>query len=93
MVRRVLLGAALWAVPSFGAAACAEIECEVAPPYQVGDILPQGRYYVLVGSDYYGLPPSDGAWRYYRVGERVLRVRPGTMEVLGDATAEANAAF
>ena len=42
---------------------------------------------------YYGLPPIDGYWRYYEVENRVLKVHPDTLEVLGDATGLTNAAF
>ena len=65
----------------------------IAPRFRVGDTLPRGRYSVLLNSEYYGLPPVDGHWRYYRVEGQVLRVRPDTLEILGNATAEANAAF
>ena len=65
----------------------------VAPQFGVGDTLPRGRYSLLLNSEYYGLPPADGDWRYYRVEGRVLRVRPETLQILGDATAETNAAF
>ncbi|MBM9594995.1 hypothetical protein [Roseitranquillus sediminis] len=62
-------------------------------PYAIGDVLPRGRYFVLLNSDYYGLRPVDGFWRYYEVEGRVYRVRPDTLEILEDATGETNAAF
>ncbi len=61
--------------------------------YGPGDMLPPGRYFMLLGSEYYGLPPVNGFWRYYRVEDRVLRVRPDTLEVIEDATHETNRAF
>jgi hypothetical protein len=76
-----------------GARRVAAAEAEAAPAYRPGDILPRERYQVLIGSEYYGLPPVDGGWRYFRVEDRVLRVRPDTLEVIEDATAEANRAF
>ena len=63
------------------------------PRFEVGDVLPAGQYYMLMNSSYYGLPPVDGYWRYYRVEGRVLKVHPDTLEVVGDATALTNAAF
>ena len=66
---------------------------QVAPRFQPGDVLPPGRYLRMLNSGYYGLPPVEGDWRYYEVEGRILRVRPDTLEVIGDATAEANGAF
>lgn len=63
------------------------------PAFAPGDVLPRGKYQRLLNSGYYGLPPVEDDWRYYEVEGRVLRVRPDTLEVIGDATAEANAAF
>jgi hypothetical protein len=64
-----------------------------APAFVPGDVLPWGRYLRLLNSEYYGLPPVDGDWRYYEVEGRVLRVEPDTMKIIGDATAETNGAF
>jgi len=64
-----------------------------SPRYDVGDHLPRGQYYMLMNRSYYGLPPIDGYWRYYEVDNRVLKVHPDTLEVLGDATGLTNAAF
>jgi len=63
------------------------------PLYGVGDTLPAGQYYMLINREYYGLPPIDGYWRYYRVEGRVLKVHPDTLTVIGDATSLTNAAF
>jgi hypothetical protein len=63
------------------------------PAYSPGDVLPPGRYLRLLNSEYYGLPPVDGDWRYYDVEGRVLRVHPDTLEVIGDATHETNRAY
>ena len=66
---------------------------KTAPAFAPGDVLPPGRYYRLLNSEYYGLPPAEDDWRYYEVEGRVLRVRPDTLEVIGDATHETNGAF
>lgn len=59
----------------------------------VGDSVPQGEGQILLNAQYYGLPPAgDGAW-YYRVGDQIVRVRPDTLEVLEDVTADMNRAF
>lgn len=66
---------------------------QTTPAFSPGDVLPPGRYYRLLNSEYYGLPPAEDGWRYYEVEGRVLRVRPDTLEVIGDATHETNRAF
>lgn len=63
------------------------------PRFAPGDVLPPGRYQRLLNSGYYGLPPVEDDWRYYEVEGRVLRVRPDTLEVIGDATGETNRAY
>ena len=64
-----------------------------AAPFRPGDVLPRGKYRRLLNSGYYGLPPVEDGWRYYEVEGRVLRVRPDTLEVIDDATAETNGAY
>ena len=66
---------------------------KTTPAFAPGDVLPPGRYYRLLNSEYYGLPPAEDGWRYYEVEGRVLRVRPDTLEVIDDATHETNRAF
>lgn len=62
-------------------------------PYGVGDMLPRGKYQVLLNAQYYGLPQAkDGSW-YFKVDRRVMRVRPDTLEVLEDVTDQTNRAF
>lgn len=58
----------------------------------VGERLPQG-YSILLNTEYYGLPPVEASWIYYRVGHDVVRVDRRTREVLAFATDETNAAF
>ena len=84
------------APPSGGAVGTAGrrvVAPERTPRFAPGDVLPQGQYRRLLNSGYYGLPPVEDDWRYYEVEGRVLRVRPDTLEVIGDATAETNRAF
>ncbi len=58
-----------------------------------GDVVPQGRGQLLLNAEYYGLPPTGGNFWYFRVGDQVVRVRPDTLEVLEDVTAQMNRAF
>jgi hypothetical protein len=58
-----------------------------------GDELPAGQYFVLLNTEYYGLPPAEAGWRYYRVDRRVLRVETDTRAVLEDVTHATNAAW
>ncbi len=82
-----------------GADACASgARCLTAPEsseplHAPGDTLSPGSFNILLNSDYYGLPrPADGTW-YVTVDRRVLRIRPGTYEVLEDVTRQTNRAF
>lgn len=90
-------GAGCVAAPEAGASAGTAGRRVAAGPavarFQPGDVLPQGRYRRFLNSGYYGLPPVGDDWRYYEVEGRILRVRPDTLEVIGDATAETNRAF
>ena len=58
-------------------------------PYAPGDILPAGKYDVLLNSTYHGLPASDGSFWYFKVGRYVFKVDPPTMTVLEDVTSDA----
>ncbi|MEM1064860.1 MAG: hypothetical protein AAGJ74_05115 [Pseudomonadota bacterium] len=60
--------------------------------YAVGEALPRGKYTVLLNTEYYGLPPTDGTFWYFKVDRRVLKVEPQTMEVLEDVTRAASRA-
>lgn len=69
---------------------CIQMEpVDYAAPFGVGDTLPRGEYQVLLNSAYHGLPASDGTFWYFRVDRHVLKVHPGTMEVLDDVTSSA----
>lgn len=60
--------------------------------FEVGETLPRGKYDVLLNTEYFGLPPTDGSFWYFKVERRVLKVRPDTMEVLADVTRQARRA-
>ncbi|MEL6798360.1 MAG: hypothetical protein AAFO80_00655 [Pseudomonadota bacterium] len=60
--------------------------------YEPGEILPRGKYQVLLNTEYYGLPATDGSFWYFKVDRRVLKVVPDTMVVLADVTREASRA-
>ncbi|MFC7705118.1 hypothetical protein ACFQXB_13015 [Plastorhodobacter daqingensis] len=61
---------------------------EMEAGYQVGDTLPAYQYNILFNPQYYGLPPVDGYWRYYRVNGEIFRVHAATMEILEQVTAQ-----
>ncbi len=56
--------------------------------YQTGDILPVYDYNILINPEYYGLPPVDGYWRYYRVNGEIFRVHAATNEILEQVTTQ-----
>lgn len=58
------------------------------PPYDVGDTLPVYEYNILINPEYYGLPPVDGHWRYYRVNGEIFRVHAATAEILEQVTGQ-----
>lgn len=100
MKKSALSIAALMLLP-LPAMACVEgTKCLTVPDtritsegYQVGDLLPRGKYQILMNAQYYGLPKAkDGSW-YFKVDRRVMRVRPDTLEVLEDVTNQTNRAF
>ena len=74
-------------------ARCLTAPASSDPRHAPGDILRPGSFNVLLNSDYYGLPRrDDGTW-YVTGDRRVLRIRPGTYEVLEDVTSQTNRAF
>ena len=58
-------------------------------PVEVGDILPRGKYSMVMNAGWYGLPPARDGWVYFRVEDDVYRVDFMTREVLERATSEA----
>jgi hypothetical protein len=65
----------------------------VAPLVHAGDVLPRGRYSVILNGDYYGLPPASDGWVYMRVGADAYRVDWRTHQVLERVTDRAAANF
>lgn len=60
-------------------------------PVEIGTILPEGEYTMILNSQWYGLPrPKDG-WVYFRIVDDVYRVDFATRKVLERATREASA--
>ena len=60
------------------------------PPVALGDILPRGKYSMILNADYYGLPLARDGWVYFRIEQDAYRVDYRTMEVLERATLEAS---
>jgi hypothetical protein len=59
------------------------IRMPVKPPaFAVGDPFPVAAHSILMNPARYGLPPVDGAWRYYRVAPDVFRVDTATGRVI-----------
>ena len=65
----------------------------VSPLYEPGDVLPRGRYSMLMNSAYYGLPPAPEGTLYFQVDLKVLLVDRTTYEVLADVSREVAATF
>jgi hypothetical protein len=59
----------------------------------IGDVLPRGRYSVILNSEYYGLPRVSNGWVYMRVGHDAFRVDWTTHQVLERVTEQASANF
>ena len=65
----------------------------VSAAVQVGDVLPRGRYSILLDAGYYGLPPVSDGWVYMRVGPDCFRVDWRTHRVLERITDRVAANF
>ena len=94
-----LFAATLVAVPqAYAACGIPGATCLSAPErakikrYEIGETLPRGKYQVLLNTEYYGLPATDGSFWYFKVDRRVLKVAPNTMVVLADVTRDASRA-
>ena len=61
-------------------------------PVEIGEALPYD-YMLLLNSEYFGLPPAQDGWAYFRVEGRVLRADFDTREVIEDVTHMTNRAF
>lgn len=66
---------------------------EAPPLAQVGDVLPRGRYSLLLNAEYYGLPPARDGWVYMRVGRDAFRVDWASHQVLERVTSQTAANF
>jgi len=54
--------------------------------FEIGDVLPRGKYQMMLNSRYNGLPkPKDGTL-YYKVDHRILRVEMNSLKVVEDMT-------
>lgn len=49
---------------------------------EIGEILPRGKYSMLLNATYYGLPRVRDGWVYMRIGRDVYRVDWRSHEVL-----------
>ena len=63
------------------------------PLAAAGEVLPRGRYSIILDAQYYGLPPVSDGWVYMRVGRDAYRVDWDTHQVLARVTDEAGANF
>ena len=61
------------------------------PPVEIGDILPRGKYSMVMNARWYGLPDAKDGWVYMRIEDDVYRVDFVTLEVLERVTAQAGA--
>lgn len=66
---------------------------QVSPLYERGDILPRGRYSMLMNSAYHGLPPAPEGTLYFQVDLKVLLVDRTTYEIIDDVSREVAATF
>lgn len=61
------------------------------PPVEIGEIIPRGKYSMVLNARWYGLPDARDGWIYFRIEDEVYRVDYQTMEVLERATSETSA--
>lgn len=64
-----------------------------SPLVQVGEVVPRGRYSLILNADYYGLPAVSDGWVYMRIGQDAFRVDWATGQVLERVTDSAAANF
>ncbi len=63
---------------------------KVPPPVAIGEVIERGRYSMVMDATWYGLPPAQDGWIYYRIEDEVYRVDYRTMKVVERATDEAS---
>lgn len=64
-------------------------QAQRSPELELGDVLPRGKYQMVLNSRYMGLPRPEEGTVYYRVDHRILRVDMWTLTVLEDMTGSA----
>jgi len=65
----------------------------ISPIYEPGDVLPKGRYSMLMNSAYFGLPPAPEGTLYFEVDLKVLLVDRDSYEILQDVSQDVAATF
>jgi hypothetical protein len=71
------------------AGACVSVPVKkTLPPVAIGDVIPLGKYSMVMDARWYGLPPAQDGWVYFRIERDVYRVDYVTMTVLERATDE-----
>ena len=60
-----------------------------APLVKAGDVVERGQYNLILNPEYYGLPPSQGAFVYMKIGPDVAQVDWQSNEVLALVTDQA----
>lgn len=79
--------------PTVPFAAAAGEPLQISPIYEPGDILPRGKYSMLINSGYHGLPPAPEGTLYFEVDMKVLLVDIATYEILQDVSRNVAATF
>lgn len=64
-----------------------------SPLVGVGEVLPRGKYSIILNAEYYGLSPVSDGWVYMRVGSDAYRVDWQTHQVLERVTDDVAANF
>jgi hypothetical protein len=71
------------------AGACVSVPIKKSlPPVTIGEVIQKGKYSMVMDARWYGLPPAQDGWVYFRIERDVYRVDYITMTVLERATAE-----
>ena len=89
---KIVLTLALICVASTSKACVTGAKCITIPEsqrsesYEIGDVLPRGKYQMMINSRYNGLPKPDQGTLYFKVDHRVLRVELNTLMVVEDMT-------
>ncbi|MCF7700458.1 hypothetical protein [Loktanella sp. M215] len=86
-----ITGAGCGGAFGLGQSGAKTIKAPAPPPplVAVGDTLERGTYSMVMDATWYGLPPAQDGWVYFRIGRDVFRVDYVTLEVLENVTAQA----